>query len=389
MGNVKFKPEKWTHHHTQRLFHISISVCLVFAFFFALLGQVFILIRAQADVNQGMNISANVGQIQTGPGVVTSGGGGFVNNTTQATSSPIYNGIKPTLTVKLNPNLVVARKPLGLKLAQTEFVDVVNTQFPEFFGHTNINNAIIFLETKTGVIIKGAVYSDINGDWSWKASEPLNVGENSLSVLAQSQEDGSIHTRIVFNFIIEPSIQHPLVSKFLPELTPATYGLFDVLVKIPSQFKTVAPGEDLITNIKIVNFSKDGQQHDAVIEYRIENADGDIIMESSETIAVGTQVSITKSFRLLYSVPEGVYKLIVRVPSINLIASSSDNFQVKGKAIYALGTSKVDVTLIFQAMGILIFFFAVIGYLEYNKVTILTRQIKRVSENDLKLLPKT
>jgi len=67
------------------------------------------------------------------------------------------------------------------------------------------------------------------------------------------------------------------------------------------------------------------------------------------------------------------------------IAFGRDSFDVKSRALVALTASwVVDYTLIFQVLLVLLFLFLLVSYLEYNKVVILSRYIKQLTERDLK-----
>ena len=387
------KPRQWTHHHALRLFHLSLSACLVFAFLAAFIGQASVLSEVRAGevtASDILNVTANVGQIQTGPGVITDSGGGIFNNPAivSSTTLPILE-VAPTLRVSIRPEMITSKKPLDPNFAEKDFIDVTNTQYPEFFGHTNINKAVIYLELNSGVLIRAAVYANENGDWVWKSTEPLRPGKNSLTAVAKNSEAPAVQARAVYDFFLELAGNAPAQVCNLPPESAQASGLFDVLVRVPNQFRSVMTGDDLIAAIELVSTLKDSIRREVLVEYSIENEQGETIFQSSETLPVVTQISLTKTFRLLPTVPAGKYRLVVKVPSQNALTSSADSFEVKGSPVLALGTGgRVDVTLVFQTIGLLILFFALIGYFEYNKLTILSDRIRRISEDDFRMYYK-
>jgi hypothetical protein len=107
-------------------------------------------------------------------------------------------------------------------------------------------------------------------------------------------------------------------------------------------------------------------------------------MDTSETVAVATQISLLKTFTLLPNLPADTYTLSVHVPSKDVIASASDTFQVQGQQVIAFSSNgKVNYTIIFQALLALFFLFSLITYFEYNHVVMLSHYIKQVEEKDL------
>lgn len=157
------------------------------------------------------------------------------------------------------------------------------------------------------------------------------------------------------------------------------------MVRIPDQFKTINPGDELIASINLINFGRAGSPVDVGVEYTITDANDKIVVQKSETVAVATRLSLLKSFKINPTAREGLYTLTIRVPSKDIIAVASDTFTVAGKAITMLSsTAKVDYTLLFQAILALFFLSFIILYFEYNRIMSLSRTIRQISEFDLK-----
>jgi hypothetical protein len=385
---MRVAPKKWTYHHTQRLYHISMLACFVFINFVIIFGIFAVLFEANAGqyslTPESVGVSATVPGIASGPIEVaqssnsSGGGGGY--------SSPLPAGVTPQVTVRASDKAPL--QPVKTAGGKTVNIPAYSTQNPDFNGTTNIKDAIIFLDLNFSPQIHAATYADLDGNWSWFSGEAIRPGIYRLKVTAQDPEDLTLSANTGLDFEILPQAQPeftPPYSSNLISPAPSKGGnLFDVLVKVPAQFQTIAPGDDLVANIKLINFGSAGNPVDVTVQYVIEDDHNQVIMESSQTVAVATQLSFLKTFNTNPSFPQGNYKLIVRVPSKDVIATSADSFTVKGEAVIPLGPgTKVNFTVFFQALLIMLFLFSLISYFEFNKVSVLSRFIKKVDEEDL------
>jgi hypothetical protein len=396
---MQLVPQNWTHNHIQRLYHISMLAIFVFivaATSYGIFACLFYASAGELTQQGAVNVTAIVPGIEPGPAVIQPPAGG---GSTVAYNAPAVESQKPA-TEQNQTNLqlpqVIVSVPDDVPTTPVKETDgrVVSlpsysTQNPTFQGTTSIKNAIVFLEIHSTQIIRATTYADSQGNWSWIAKEAINPGQHELFVTAQDPENLENTAKSNFDFFVEPTATaRPMLANkdqsliTSPALKDGT--LFDVLVMIPAQFKVVAPGDDLVANIKLINFGASGNPVDVSVQYIIENSQGEAILQSSQTVAVATQLSILKTFNTHQSLPEGQYKLTVRVPSKDVIATASDVFEVKGTPIIAVGVSgKADITTIFQALYAMLFMFTLFAYLEYNKVSLLSQFIKKVDEQDL------
>jgi uncharacterized membrane protein len=103
--------------------------------------------------------------------------------------------------------------------------------------------------------------------------------------------------------------------------------LFDVKAEIPKRFRYVMPGEELISNIKILNLGS-GRAEDVLVEYEVKDEDGNLLFSESETIFVETQTTFTKSFFIPKDAEPKRYIFYVKVTYDGKVASSSVWFNV-------------------------------------------------------------
>lgn len=383
---MRATPQKWTHHHIQRLYHISMMACFIFIIFAVIYGvfvAIFIVDAGTISDEGNVSISALVASVSSEPAVVNQNSGSGANS----------SGFSP------NPATYVSVQHKGAKLGQktingqifTTFIHP--TQYPAFFGDTNVREARIFLEIISDrIIIRGNTKTDDKGRWSWQTGDPVLTGYHMLKVTAKSPNShvpdaetaGDLYVDIGTN---QP--EQPTNKPLTPEFINKSATLFDILVTIPTAFRQIAPGSDMVASVKLINFGSPGKPVDVGVEYIMQNSKGEILIDTTETVAVATQLSLIKTFYTSAQLPDGLYKITVKVPSVNLIATSSDYFQIKNPvpvtALTSEETNKTNPILVYQSLLGLLFMFSLVAYFEYNKVNILSKIIKTVTESDLKM----
>lgn len=391
---VILAPKVWTWHHAHRIVHISGFFCAVALLmsvawvFGSALGTVL------ADTQLSTGVGVTIAGINEGPVVVLNGGSGSgeismpPTNTNTPPSIPPFKSpvITPEAIIKTSDSTLAQRtiKVGGVKQTQFIFID----QYPKFSGHTNIQNALINIDIASTQHVKGSVHADSNGDWSWKSFDPIMPGNHTLTVTATDELEPLITSRSVLYFAVElPPGQVVKQPSSLNSIQLGNGGnLFDVTVDIPDQFKIQVPGDEVVAKVKLVNFGSEGHPVDVEVQYVIRNSAGDIIIKNSQTVAVATQLSFLKSFVTSPALPTGLYTLTVSVPSQDLIATATDFFELRSKTPVATTTSSappIDYSILFQILTALLLLFTFIGYLEYNKVQMLSRTIKQITEEEL------
>jgi len=105
-------------------------------------------------------------------------------------------------------------------------------------------------------------------------------------------------------------------------------SLFDVNVFIPSQFKSLFPGEELLAKIEIINLGEI-ENVNADIIYSVKNDEGFEILSGLESLKISRRADLVKTFVLPEEILPGVYALYVEVIYNNKIASSTEFFHVK------------------------------------------------------------
>lgn len=109
--------------------------------------------------------------------------------------------------------------------------------------------------------------------------------------------------------------------------------LFDIKVSIPEDYLKIKPGGELVAEVSLLNIERVGIV-DTEINYIIKDSEDNIVLNEHETVAVETQSSFVKKFRLAGTLKEGEYVLYANVAYSGQVGSSSAFFMIdKGKEI--------------------------------------------------------
>jgi hypothetical protein len=103
--------------------------------------------------------------------------------------------------------------------------------------------------------------------------------------------------------------------------------LFDVSLDIPSQFKELFAGQEILTQLTLFNLG-DTDKVDAKIIFLIKDFNGNTLASKEELVAVETQASLSRKILLPNNLEEGVYTIIAKVIYGDSVGTSSDIFHI-------------------------------------------------------------
>ncbi|MBI2673256.1 hypothetical protein HYX19_03280, partial [Candidatus Woesearchaeota archaeon] len=103
-------------------------------------------------------------------------------------------------------------------------------------------------------------------------------------------------------------------------------ALFDIKINIPEKFKNLFQNEEVLAEINLINLGNIGKV-DVILEYGIRKLNK-ILESKQETLAVDTQTSITRSFRLPIDIETGEYEFYGSLTYNNITISSSSAFNL-------------------------------------------------------------
>lgn len=124
-----------------------------------------------------------------------------------------------------------------------------------------------------------------------------------------------------------------VVTRDAPSRNAVFGSLFDIAVAIPKAYTIIAPGGELLANVKLTNLGSEGRV-DVFIDYDILDADHAELQHKSETVAVETQSSFVKTFNIPATAPEGAYRLRAKVTYADgKTAAGEESFTIASSAI--------------------------------------------------------
>lgn len=146
--------------------------------------------------------------------------------------------------------------------------------------------------------------------------------------------------------------------------------LFDISLDIPSMYKNVNPGEELILYSTLLNM---GGLTDVniSIEYAIKDSSGKEILKEDETVIVDSQTTFTKKFKLPKDLSYGEYIILAIVNYQDSVGTSSEVFTVGKKELLNLW----NISLI---IGVLMFLIIISIWQRKSLKSIERKQIKRL-----------
>jgi uncharacterized membrane protein len=117
-----------------------------------------------------------------------------------------------------------------------------------------------------------------------------------------------------------------LISFFLLPLVEGE-ELFKVKVEVPKNFQQVFAGDETIAEVALFNLGGKGLV-DVLIISSIKNAEGGVIKEKTQTLAIRTQASFITKLQIPFDTKPGDYLISVRLVYKDSIAESSSPFKV-------------------------------------------------------------
>lgn len=143
--------------------------------------------------------------------------------------------------------------------------------------------------------------------------------------------------------------------------------LFKVKVEVPKNFQQVFAGDEALAEVTLFNFGGKGPA-DVFIISSIKDAEGRIIKEKTQTLAIRTQASFIIKLPVPFDTKPGDYLISVKLIYKDFIAESSSPFEIIEAPVKKkpLGTilkpSKTFFILLGSVVSFFIFLFVMIKF---------------------------
>ncbi len=379
-------PKPWTHHHTHRLYHMSVGLCFAFAALAMIGTMATVWLQAEANpVSHNVTISANVAGVSPGP--VDPGGSSGSHINPQQTS---------------NPTISIVAEPQGT-IPVVNSAYVFSQQRPTFSGVTSVPNGLVFVTIRGAGELNSTTQATGAGQWSWQS--PINLGEGSYTIRVavfdsfDLTRSGSAQVAFVVDV---PADQIPLPSgvpptsqppgsgglpkpqtpaipsepSFPPILTPEPDLMFGLFFKILDKYKYVTAGENVSGAVSLVS-NLQRQISNVEVKYVVTAPDGSPIVVTTDTLSFSKHSQFLKTFLTAPLTKPGDYTVTLTATYEGVPSVASDTFRIiapvsGGGTI----TDKQKPVIIWSLLGLLWLLFIVLVIIAYRRIRHHTREIR-------------
>lgn len=156
--------------------------------------------------------------------------------------------------------------------------------------------------------------------------------------------------------------------------------LFDVTLTIPDKYRELLSGEEIISQVQIINMKSIGLV-DVVIEYTIQDINEKVLYKEIETKSIEHEIDYVKKIEIPKEIPLGTYLLLANVRYNDDLAISGYPFKILEKPISELNYLIMIYSIIFLLALVI---FILVSYYYYKR---LERRINiKLNERDLEKL---
>lgn len=281
---------------------------------------------------------------------------------------------------KLNENVIVDPQ----EILQTQ------DHTPTFYGHTNINNALIEIELNSSTPIIAQTVANENGFWEWTSPLELELGSHLLEVVAIDPLDPSRRESASLQFeVIAPQASsdddddddHKKNRKKktssatidAPALTawPKINTNFTLALTVLNDDAVVFTGQELKTRLTVQADDPTFRQTQ-VIDYLILDSDGKIIFQTSSEMTVFREALVYKNIALPRLLKNGRYKVVAQTDNDGVRISAESFFRLQEAPLIVAGPVKFTLTELMANLGwiitilfLLLLIFLLLLYIEY------------------------
>ena len=205
----------------------------------------------------------------------------------------------------------------------------------------NVSNIEKFFDFSVGEI------KSTKAKFVLQADEELTL---FLNFRIQEEEKVDIYTGQICIKSQYQIISIPVIIAVLEKELP----FFDVVIEIPSFYKEIFPGEEVVAGITLYNF--DGVKKDYIVDIYIKNMKDEVIAHKQKVLSVETELYFTESFSLPADLPYGSYIFYVKTSYQNRTAVSSALFYLVEPKIFGIPKNffLIFITAIAIALAIII-----------------------------------
>jgi len=368
---MKFKTRRFSRHHINRLPHVLPLAGFLLLCAAVLAGIFWVSGFSRADeASQPLPVgaSATVPEFTEGSTTPVGGGSYFFTpaTTTPAVTTPAVITIKPDQS---------RGRVHTFYFADGRAVYLMPDSHPAFLGTTNLKSGFIYINVDGPAAFYSFTQADNTGNWSWQSPETLPAGNYLITATAEDPFNSARSASARLNFAVGKVQPAPAVPR---PARPAIY----LFLRVLPEYKVIMPGQPVSVAVLVIN--RTGQGRQVAINYTITGERGPAADFSDTVAAPAGAEEFLKTFGTNPQSEPGSYAVAARVTFGGQMSVAADSFAIRLPIKPpALGRVMLDPATLLQILLVLFLLFAIIAYFEYNKVTVLSRFIKKVNEDDI------
>jgi hypothetical protein len=248
----------------------------------------------------------------------------------------------------------------------------ITERAPLFSGKTNIPNAKIEIAVEGSPKVYQTIFANINGFWSWKVPEDLDIGSHTIFVTAIDPDDPMNKASSSLNFVISkrssdnnnhnrnngnnnPNPALPAIPQESELLTNTSENPpFQMTVEVENFNHIVFAGEDLSLR---VDFSKKAsflEDKDYQVFYEVIDKNNKTIYIDVEYVNIFREKELNKKIPLSALATLGDYRIRVKAYDGKNLLAGENYFIVKELPLFNIGFCTLSLTQILQNFAWLI-----------------------------------
>ena len=261
---------------------------------------------------------------------------------------------------------------------------------PPITGTTNIPNALIqvTIESPNGkLVVVGTTYANANGYWSWDCPTSLDDGKNKITATAidpnnslrsfttsgyflvnkkpdkTSTKSSNSSTTTPESTTQPTTTENIAPSDIAPEVSESAPAPSLMLrTSVGNKDRIVLENEQLALSTKLLTSRTFAANEKIDLQYIFTDEKGNIVYQFSEKVTVPSDKIIKKNVEISNLIPEGNYKVLVKMTDNGVLISAEDTFTVKGLYLFSIGSTRIKMSQVMQSLSWIIIFLFLLAF---------------------------
>ena len=126
--------------------------------------------------------------------------------------------------------------------------------------------------------------------------------------------------------------------------------------------RIVLENEQLALSTKLLTSRTFAANEKIDLQYIFTDEKGNIVYQFSEKVTVPSDKIIKKNVEISNLIPEGNYKVLVKMTDNGVLISAEDTFTVKGLYLFSIGSTRIKMSQVMQSLSWIIIFLFLLAF---------------------------